>query len=325
MTALKKDAARIRGHLETLRNSPWLGPARKWWPNYLFHFTDIRNAICILEEGKLVCRNQARMRKDIASSEVIDQTEEAWKNYVRLYFRPRTPTQFHNEGFRPRSNLGPLQAHCPMPIFFLFDSQALLTRETTQFSDGNLAVAAPSVGKDATFLERIPFQKVYHASPLEEAEKRTIVYHRHAEVLVPEELDLRALRTIACRTEAELRTLQKLLSPKTWRKVQRCIKIGRPLFYRARTFVEVTELQQQKVTIRFNPNSETPGPFSIRLDVKNLDSGKTYFWKNEEYTANDDLRIAIPQLESSTAYEIRLTLDGLMACADTYMPEDRVF
>jgi hypothetical protein len=130
---------------------------------------------------------------------------------------------------------------------------------------------------------------------------------------------------IACRTEAELRTLQELLSAKAWKRVSSRIKIGRQLFYRNRTFVEVTELQQQKVTVRFNPNSTTPGPFSIRLDIKDIDSGKTYFWKNEEYIANDVLRIAIPQLETSTAYEVRLSLDGLIAYADTFMPEDRIF
>jgi hypothetical protein len=325
MTAGKKDAARIKRHLETLRNAPWLGPARKWWPNYLFHFTDITNAVSILEGGKLVCRSQRPMTKDIASSEIIDQTEQAWKNYVRLYFRPRTPTQFHNEGFRPLTDLGRLQAHCPMPVFFLFDAETLLTHETTRFSDGNVAVASPIVGKDAAFLEAIPFQKVYHDSWLDEAEKRSIIYHRHAEVLVPSQLDLAALKWIACRTEAELRTLRELLSPRNWNRFAPRIKIRRQLFYRSRTFVEEAELEQQKVTLQFNRSSTTPGPFSVRLDIKNLDSGKSYFWMSGQYTANRTLRVAIPQLTNPTSYEVRLTLDGLIAFADTFELEGRVF
>lgn len=53
MTTSKKDATRIRRHLDALRNAPWLGEARRWWPSYLFHFTDIENALSILVDGKL--------------------------------------------------------------------------------------------------------------------------------------------------------------------------------------------------------------------------------------------------------------------------------
>jgi hypothetical protein len=318
---MKRDAARIRKHLESLRNAPWLGPARKWWPSYVFHFTDITNAISILEGGKLVCRTHAPIAKDIASSEVLSNTNDTWKRYARLYFRPRTPTQFHNEGFRPRSALGPLLAHCPMPVFLLFDSETILTRESTQFSDGNLAVSNPSVGGDAAFFESIPFKHVYHDSRLDEPEKRTIIRHRHAEVLVPEQLDLSALKWIVCRTEAEMRTLQQLLSGKAWRKFRSHVKMRPQLFYRDRTFVEATELDQQSVVIRFNPNSTTPGPFSARLDVNNLNSGQGYYWLDEQYTANKVLRIRIPQLSDLTPYEARLTLDGHIAYADKFLPE----
>ena len=41
------------------------------------------------------------MRSDNASQSVISVTMDDAKDYARLYFRPLTPTQFHNEGYKP--------------------------------------------------------------------------------------------------------------------------------------------------------------------------------------------------------------------------------
>jgi hypothetical protein len=212
-----------------------------------------------------------------------------------------------------------------MPIFFLFDTISILCWKVTQFSDGNLAAGGVRIGDDAEFLESISFEKVYHDSPLSDAEKRNIIYHRHAEVLVPKELPLDSLKWIACRSEAELRTLQHLLPAKSWHKYSKRIKLGRQVFNRRWTFVETAELEQQKVTIRFNPVSATPGPFSARLDIQNLAEDKGYFWRNEAYNARDVLRIRIPQLTTSAPYEVRLTLDGSIAFADKFVPESSIF
>lgn len=325
MSDEKHDAARIRRHLQALRQAAWLGEARRWWPSYLFHFTDVLNAVNILEGGKLVCRSQAKMAKDIASAQVINQTDAAWKDYVRLYFRPRTPTQFHNEGFRPCQQPGALHAHCPMPIFLLFDAAALLTREATRFSDGNLAAANPRIGDDAVFFESIPFEMVYHNSRVDESNKRSIVYHRHAEVLVPNELDLHGLRWVACRTEAEMRTLRQLLSRRTWQRFLGRVKVVRPLFFRQRTFVEDAELDQNKVTIRFNRSSTVPGPFRVQLTIVDFTADKRYYWRDDPYSARDTLQVAVPQLGPATPYEARLTLDDSIAYADTFLPEEEVF
>ena len=94
----------IRQHIARLKQQDWLGQARQWWPDYLFHCTDVRNVANILRSGEMLSRTQAltlqQLRVDIASEEIIAQTEEAWKDYVRLYFRPRTPTH-SNRGISP--------------------------------------------------------------------------------------------------------------------------------------------------------------------------------------------------------------------------------
>lgn len=325
MNRRKPDAVRIERHWGALRSASWLGPARKWWPGFIFHFTDVVNAVKIIEAGKLLCRHQAQIGRDSASSQVIDQTDEVWKGYVRLYFRPRTPTQYRNEGFRPQSRLGLLGAHCPMPVFFLFDALTLLTAAPTKFSDGNLAANDTRVGEDAAFLESIPFEKVYHDGPLGETEKRNIVYHRHAEVLVPGELDLTGLKWIVCRSEAELRTLRCLLSATSWEAYYARTVIKRHLFNRTWNFVETAELEQSKVTLRFTRAPSASGPFDARLEILNLDNGYRYRWENHAYHIEQVLRVRIPQLTKPAYYEARLFLDGAIAFADTFSPETSEF
>jgi hypothetical protein len=229
--SLKPDAARIAARLQALKEEPWLGPARAWWPDYLFHVTDVQNAAGILTSGRLLsralCEETGAMVVDNASEQILAGTDPAWQGFVRLYFRPKTPFQYQTEGFRPIGQRGSLQAYCPMPVVFLFDAVAVLTRADTLFSDGNLAVANVGVGDDAAFFEMLPFEDIYHSSPLSEAEKRSIVYHRHAEVVIPDELDLSALRRIWCRSPAEQQTLQ-ILCPKDLDAVRGASRIEPP-------------------------------------------------------------------------------------------------
>lgn len=224
---LKPDADKILSHIEDIKKRSWLTESQRWWPDHVFHFTDILNAVKILNDGVMFSRLQLEKNKelitDIASKAVIESTDLKWKDYVRFYFRPRTPTQFNNEGFRPEDQRR-LASHCPVPIFFIFDSKAILTNKTTCFSDGNLAAGAQT-GETAQFFLSLPFEKIYHDQGLTEEEKRNIVFHRHAEVIIPKSLDLSSLKFIWCRSQAEFETLLYLLLPKTrqiWGKKNWC-------------------------------------------------------------------------------------------------------
>ena len=114
----------------------------EWWPRYVYHFTDVHNAASIIQSGCLYSREEAvrrgLMRVDNASLEIIKQTRPEHLKYARLYFRPRTPTQYRNEGIRPISQRE-LGAHCPIPIYFCFDALTVLAQNDTEFSDGNMA------------------------------------------------------------------------------------------------------------------------------------------------------------------------------------------
>jgi hypothetical protein len=54
---------------------------------------------------------------DNASRNVMANTDPYVRDFVRLYFRPQTPTQYRNEGIRPK-NMRELESHCPVPVFF---------------------------------------------------------------------------------------------------------------------------------------------------------------------------------------------------------------
>ena len=138
---LKHDAIAIKQYL-TERNeelAPRLG-SRKWWPRFAFHFTDVLNAVGILTEERLYCRaaaiDRGLMKVNNAAPTVIERSQDRTDRLARFYFRPRTPTQYHNEGCRPTDQRSYLNAHCPVPIFFLFDLEALLIQKGTRVSNG---------------------------------------------------------------------------------------------------------------------------------------------------------------------------------------------
>ena len=67
---------------------------------YFYHFTDIRNALNIIEKGWIYARHKASeedlMVSDNASPAVMSVSSSGIKEYARLYFLPKNPTQYHN-------------------------------------------------------------------------------------------------------------------------------------------------------------------------------------------------------------------------------------
>ena len=116
----------------------------KWWPKCFFHFTDVHNAVGILIDGKILSRRDAlahgRMLSDNASNRVISNTDEETLKFARLYFRPRTPTQFHNEGYKPKLVRDQeINASCPVPVFILLDSAKVLELDDVYFVEKGMA------------------------------------------------------------------------------------------------------------------------------------------------------------------------------------------
>src|SRR5690348_3489356 len=87
-------------HIETwIENLALTNKSR--WPKHLFRHEPLQNAVQVLKSGRLLSRHQAEAVEhvDIAPPAIIHSRNNAHR-FGRLYFRPRTPTQFHIEGIR---------------------------------------------------------------------------------------------------------------------------------------------------------------------------------------------------------------------------------
>lgn len=321
----KADYQQIHEYINELMHRPWLGPSQRWWPKFIYHYTNIDNAINILETGYLYPRSkvipQGLMANDNASNEVIANTDSQWFNYVRLYFRPRTPTQWHNEGFIPEPQRHQ-QAHCPVPIFFLFDSKDILSRQDVKFSNASLAKRNSKIYSDIEGLKKMPFEYIYHDSSFNEAERDLIIGARQAEIIIPEKLDLTDLKYIWCRSEAEYNTLLYLLSPKTRNRWENKIGSGKKgnLFNRRWLFVEKTEMDTKQVTFYFNVPQEDCMVFPVRTELQELRTGISYYWQDLSYQLPDNskLELSLNNLTFPNEYDIKLFFEEQLMYADRF-------
>ena len=313
------ELSKLRDHIDRLRSACWIDPAREWWPRYLFHCTDILNVVNVLKSGELLSRAQAKqsdsLRVDIAAPDIIDRTDPEWQDHVRLYFRPRTPTQYRNEGFRPVSRLE-LGAHCPVPVYLLFGAFEILSRQDSLFTEGNLAAGTAPV-RTIDDLSRMPFNLIYHDNALGPQEVRTVVFHRNAEVLIPERLGLRNVRHVLCRSQAEYETLRNLLPSRAWdRWADKVGVVPRlNLFHGKWSFVEQVELADERALFRFNQATTPPGPFAARVEfsVRSATGSRRYRWKDDEFMARDTLDLRLSKIGNPADYSISLYLDDHLA------------
>ncbi len=304
---MKPESDEIKLFLDNLADESWLA-SRSVWVKYLFHHTDIHNAVEILKSGKFLCRSlldeTGSMPIDNASRAIILGTEPAVKDYVRLYFRPRNPTQYRNEGIRPVGRQW-VESHCPVPVFFLFDSKEILTRDDCQFSEGNLAaVGVQGLRSTAEELAAFDFRKIYHDSPHHD---KTINFHKNAEVVVLNELDLSALKFIVCRSPAEKESLLNLLPTDIFNRWSSKIVIDTKVnfFFRKWTFLQMVELTSKYAAFNFSPDTIEPGPFHLKITRR---SNEENSFESEDFYAHE--RFAIGFVEEHLVYGIELELDG---------------
>lgn len=321
MTA-KVDAARIESFVRGLSAALSLQGPRASWPLHLFRVDDVQAAASILNRGALYARTRAAqmglLTHDSASPRVIDHTPDWCKECVRLYFRPRTPTEYRSEGFRPKTQIV-MGAHRPMPIALVFDSVAIMIKQGTQFTEGNASTRGCRRGDDSMFLKTIPFQKVYHDSWISNDE-RDVVFRRCAEVLVPNELPLTNLKHVFCRSQAEYETLYSLLNPSARSTFKGRIGVSAALHFKKWTYVESVELTPNRAIFRFSPSTITPGPFKISFTVSGQHGATLGRWTSNDYQANDKLVVNLHR--EFAAYDAELTLDDELAYRNAYTSQD---
>lgn len=329
MTARKQDAEKIEFFVATLAETLELDSARAWWPEYLFHTTEVLNAINILESEQLLSREDVGddMRWENANRGIIGQTPEDIRHMARFYFRPRTPMTHNNEGFRTLVNRHP-HAYCPFPVMLIFRSAPILTLEGTAFSNGNCSARETTVGTTADFLEMLPFADIYHDSAWAQGEEgRRIRHHRQAEVLVPSPFLFGATRPhVRVRSVAERETLLSLLSAETLARYRGRIQVSskQRLFYKQWTYIESVALVRNRLTIRFNESTEDTNEFSIRLQFFALD-GAPISERMGRGATIEPLTLTLPGGDlSERPFRLEIEIEGALAYRGVLDPRTQV-
>ena len=195
--------------------------AISWWPRFAFHYTDVTNAVSILDSGYLYSRADASqlkvMRNDNASRQVIDMTNSGVVSKVRFYFRPLTPTQYYNEGYKhPALRYDRDEnANVPVPIFFLFDLEKLLSLPGVQFSETSQAGYGSEVHSGEEAFSRLNFDYIYDNTYENFDVTKS---YRHAEITHPNSMPIDScISNILCRNNLERTTLLNMLREENYK------------------------------------------------------------------------------------------------------------
>lgn len=315
--------------------------AVKWWPYYAYHYTDVMNAINILSTGKLYSRIRAQqtglMKNDNASIQVINMTGTEATSYVRFYFRPLTPTQYYNEGFKHKKIRydNDENANVPVPIFFLFDLNTLLNEEKISFSKQSQAGSGSPHLHGIDDFSNMPFSDIYSNGPCE-AEKRK---YRHAELLYPDEYDIaNSLRYIFCRNNAERTTLLTLLKHKSIQAYQyykeNVFVAKRGMFQNNGLFVSDVFCDGETMKISFSDTYEKKSYTSKQMQKNNCSElepvgieahfqwlyndniieQRHFSWSVDYDKPKNPVFRGIPKYKDATSMLVSVYIEGSIAC-----------
>ncbi len=135
---------------------------------------------------------------------------------------------------------------------------------------------------------------------------------------MPRQLALDSLGYIYCRSTAEKDTLLYLLGTELRQRYQpRIVSSARSmLFFRSHTFVETANLTKDGVHFYFSPDTVSPGPFDMLVEVFDYQTLQTHTRHAPEATARGPLAVRFRR--PLTEYLVRLTLDGHLAYANGF-------
>lgn len=302
---------------------------RRHWPSHLYHHAPLENAVCILLDGCLRSRNdpENQRTRDVAAPGVIAARDHAHDS-VRLYFRPKTPTQWHIEGIRkPRECQYGEDAHAPVLVMFLLDARSVLTLPDIRFSDKNMQIADTAPGSDQAYFAQIPFAKVYSEGSA--GGDRTFTEARCAEALTPSPLNLDGiLRGIYLRSEPEKETLLHMLGDRRADWERYCqVSDALKVFQKEYTFVNVLRLTSEGVIFRLNVRKDGK-PIKVKIDVWDSRERHIVNFHNDSHApvppdphSNWILRHPLPH----DMYKVEVCLEGQLAYQSYMVLGDTLF
>lgn len=265
------------------------------------------------------------MVENNASPDVIDQTRPWVHGTARMFFRPRTPTFFNNEGIRPTAE-GERGSHCAVPIALLFDACSVLCLEAARISEGGLARRNVRVSSGIDFLRTLPFELIFDDDVMR-GDKSDAVFRRHAEVVIEDALPVDPhLRFVYCRSEAERQTLMSLTrqeSPIALATHRTKFRVNEKptLFFKRWAYIDSVTVSGDFFTVRFNPtsNPSDAGPFAIEMTARDYDDGGVWAARIDERLTDRPLIIRI-RGSSDKRMIVTIRMDGCIAFQHTFEP-----
>lgn len=323
------EAGRIKTGIE--------GTNKKAWFKYCYHFSHVENIISILRDEELLARSEAlylnKMVNDNASEQIIKRTNSKYQKYVRMYFRPKSPTQYHNEGFKTKQQLrlSQLDAQCPIPVFLFFDIEKILNHPETQFSAKSLAS-----NKDVQLyntpeeFRELPFEKIYHDRALSQDERDSIVGHRHAEIIIPDRFYINDyLKRIVVRSPAEKETLISLMNDNLKTKYSHLVQIDstQNVFFNRWTYLYEVNLDSSGLELELRVSSEANDNEPIQFDLEfkfEFNNGRTRIKKHSipDWTAQS--KISFNFQNPKEAYEVQIKFNGCLMYSGSYTKEENL-
>lgn len=183
--------------------------------NYQFegfhHYTDFTNFLDIMKTGKLLSRNEAFKCGfiDAAEQSVIDRTSEKVKEYVRFYYKEKTPTIYDNEGIKVDNCL----PHMPIPVLLLFNENIIYYGKIA-FASGCGGSKYSQITNNLQTAMNFDWKTVFNRGwiPTDEdslmtlgydPNKANVINKRNAEFLLNKEIDIRHIKKIIFRSPAD--------------------------------------------------------------------------------------------------------------------------
>ena len=165
-------------------------------------------------------------------------------------------------------------------------------------------------------------------SRLDKSDKKSIIFHRHAEVIVPGELDLSSLKYIICRSQAEYETLIHLLPQQTrleWRN-KIFVDSRALLFFCEWVFIRKASLSSSSINLHFDQSSQESyaSPFNARLEIIEVKTNKKYIWEQKDFKARETLEFNLSNLDCPDHYEVSFFLDDNLAYRNTYIDQQEI-
>lgn len=293
-----------------------LRPYRANWPSRLFRHEPLEGAAAILRDGLLKSRVAAgpAIQLDVAPDEIINMNDAA-HDLVRLYFRPRTPTQYRIEGIRKVHEYYQ-EKHAPTICMLLFSARKILTRPDVKFSSGNMQRHDTEVFDDEQGFDQIDFPKVYHEGPYDSSNpaNHDVVTKRCAEVLCQTPLALDdSLQAVICRSHGERQTLLNYLgsAAHVWSpKIKIFSEAG--LFCADYAYIESVDISPGGLRINFHPRKDG-ALVNVAVWCQGTGAGlPSYHWEPTDRAVGPGWNFTCGALPPGR-YQVRIDLEGVRA------------